>query len=81
MAVKLGDAYVEISARMDKLEAGLAQAERKTQSWTSNIGGFMTNALSFAAGSVITAGIGASVACGGSYTVPVFCNGSAWIIG
>lgn len=29
----------------------------------------------------LTAGIGASVAGGGSYTVPVFCNGSAWIIG
>jgi hypothetical protein len=28
-----------------------------------------------------TAGIGASVAAGGSYVVPVFCNGSAWLIG
>ena len=28
-----------------------------------------------------TAGIGATVAGGGSYTVPVFCNGSAWLIG
>jgi hypothetical protein len=28
-----------------------------------------------------TAGIGAAVAGGGSYTVPVFCNGSAWLIG
>jgi len=28
-----------------------------------------------------TAGIGATVVGGGSYTVPVFCNGSAWLIG
>jgi len=28
-----------------------------------------------------TAGIGASVAAGGSNVVPVFCNGSAWLIG
>jgi hypothetical protein len=28
-----------------------------------------------------TAGIGASVAGGGSNVVPVFCNGSAWLIG
>lgn len=28
-----------------------------------------------------TAGIGATVAGGGSYVVPVFCNGSAWLIG
>jgi hypothetical protein len=28
-----------------------------------------------------TAGIGAAVATGGSYVVPVFCNGSAWLIG
>ena len=28
-----------------------------------------------------TAGIGASVAAGGSYVVPVFCNVSAWLIG
>ena len=28
-----------------------------------------------------TAGIGATVVGGGSYVVPVFCNGSAWLIG
>jgi hypothetical protein len=28
-----------------------------------------------------TAGIGAAVATGGSYVVPVFCNGTAWLIG
>ena len=28
-----------------------------------------------------TAGIGATVAGGGSYVVPVFCNGAAWLIG
>lgn len=28
-----------------------------------------------------TAGIGATVAGGGSYVVPVFCNGSNWLIG
>lgn len=28
-----------------------------------------------------TAGIGATVAGGGSNVVPVFCNGSAWLIG
>lgn len=28
-----------------------------------------------------TAGIGATVVAGGSYVVPVFCNGSAWLIG
>jgi hypothetical protein len=28
-----------------------------------------------------TAGIGATVVGGGSSTVPVFCNGSAWLIG
>jgi hypothetical protein len=28
-----------------------------------------------------TAGIGATVAAGGSYVVPVFCNGSNWLIG
>ena len=28
-----------------------------------------------------TAGIGATVAAGGSDVVPVFCNGSAWLIG
>ena len=28
-----------------------------------------------------TAGIGATVAGGGTYIVPVFCNGSAWLIG
>jgi hypothetical protein len=28
-----------------------------------------------------TAGIGATVAGGGSYIVPVFCNGSNWLIG
>lgn len=28
-----------------------------------------------------TAGIGAAVAGGGSYTVPVFCDGSSWLIG
>ena len=28
-----------------------------------------------------TAGIGATVAAGGSNVVPVFCNGSAWLIG
>ena len=59
MAVKLGEAFVEVYARLDKLEAGFAQAEHKAQNWTTRVGGFMTNALSFAAGSVITAGIGA----------------------
>jgi hypothetical protein len=28
-----------------------------------------------------TAGIGATVAAGGSYVVPVFCNGVNWLIG
>ena len=28
-----------------------------------------------------TAGIGAAVAAGGSYVVPVFCNGTNWVIG
>lgn len=28
-----------------------------------------------------TAGIGATVAAGGSYVVPVFCNGTNWLIG
>ena len=28
-----------------------------------------------------TAGIGATVVGGGSYVVPAFCNGSAWLIG
>ena len=28
-----------------------------------------------------TAGIGATVATGGSYVVPVFCNGTNWLIG
>ena len=28
-----------------------------------------------------TAGIGATVAGGGSYVVPVFCNGTNWLIG
>ena len=28
-----------------------------------------------------TAGIGATVVGGGTYVVPVFCNGTAWLIG
>ena len=29
----------------------------------------------------LTAGIGATVATGGSYVVPVFCDGTNWLIG
>lgn len=28
-----------------------------------------------------TAGIGAAVVAGGAYTVPVFCDGSSWLVG
>ena len=33
------------------------------------------------AGNNISAGIGAAVATGGSYVVPVFCDGTNWLIG
>lgn len=57
MGVKLGEAFVEVSARLDRLEAGLNQAETKTKSWASGVGGFLKNALSFTVGGLIQQGI------------------------
>ena len=57
MGVKLGEAFVEVTARLDKLEAGLGHAETKTKGWAGRLGGFMTNALSFTVGGLIQQGV------------------------
>ena len=57
MGVKLGEAFVEVYARLDKLEAGLGHAETKTKGWAGRLGGFMTNALSFTVGGLIQQGV------------------------
>lgn len=59
MGVKLGEAFVEVSARLDKLESGLQQAEGKTQGFASRAGGFLKNALSFTVGGAILQGVNA----------------------
>jgi hypothetical protein len=40
-----------------------------------------TRAVVSNSNATLTAGIGATVAAGGSYIVPVFCNGTNWLIG
>ena len=50
MGIKLGDAFVEIFGKDDKLEKGLAGAEKKTQGWASRVGKGLTGTLSSALG-------------------------------
>lgn len=57
MGVKLGEAFVEVYARLDRLEAGLGQAETKTKGWAGRLGGFVSNALSFTVGGLIQQGV------------------------
>ena len=59
MGVKLGEAFVEVYARLDRLEAGLNQAETKTKGWASGVGGFLKTALSFTVGGLLQQGINA----------------------
>ena len=57
MGVKLGETFVEVYGRLDRLEADLGRAETKSKGWAGRLGGFMTNALSFTVGGLIQQGV------------------------
>lgn len=59
MAITLGDIFIRIIPDDSKLDSGLRGAEQKAQGWAGKVGGFLSNAASFAVGGLIERGIGA----------------------
>jgi len=59
MAITLGDVFVRVRAEDDRLSGDLKKAEDKARSWSGKVGGFFSNALSFAADGLILGGVGA----------------------
>ncbi len=58
MTVTVGDAVFWLRSDNSQLNSGLAAGERQVQGFASRIGGFMSNALSFATGQLIVQGVG-----------------------
>lgn len=61
MAITLGDAYVKIKTDDSDFNQGLKSAENKVKSWAGRVGGFLSNAFSFAVGGVMLHGIDSAV--------------------
>lgn len=57
MSLSLGDIVMFLKADTSNLDAGLQQSEKRAESWSSKVGGFLTNAASFAVGGLLQAGI------------------------
>jgi phage-related protein len=59
MSITLGDVIIWIKPDDSKLDQGLRGAEQKTRGWAGRVGGFLSNAASFAVGGFIQQGVGA----------------------
>lgn len=59
MAITLGDVIIWIKPDDSKLDQGLRGAEQKTRGWAGRVGGFLSNAASFAVGGFIQQGVSA----------------------
>lgn len=57
MPITVGDAVLWLRTDSSQMTRGLASAEGEVKSWGGRVGGFVSNALSFATGTIVVQGI------------------------